>query len=490
MASIFNVHPVKSFFQLIMALTFCVAVDGKPNIVFVFTDDQAPDTVAAGKIWEADSSGIQTPNMDRLYHDGTSFSRAYNIGAWHGAVCVASRSMLNSGRFLWYSQRAEKSRFSEMIQNQRLWSQRMKAAGYETYMTGKWHIEAPVEKLFDHVTNVRLGMPKTVKNSYNRPVAGRPDTWLPWDESHGGYWEGGKHWSEVLADDAGSFIKQAAAEKKPFFMYLAFNAPHDPRQSPQSFVDMYPLDKVLVPKNFSPLNPHHSAMGLGAQDQTGMRDETLLPFPRTGFAVRTHRREYQALITHLDVQIGRIVSALKQAGVSENTYIILTSDHGLALGRHGLIGKQNMYEHSLRVPFVITGPDIPKGRSLDTRIYLQDAMATTLELAGADREGIDFKSVLPLVKGERKVQYETIYAAFSARSQRAVIDGDHKMILYPADRSVLLFNLADDPLEMNDLANQPDSMGIKKRLFTRLRDLQKQTGDTLDLAEIFKDLAS
>lgn len=484
---------MKAILHAIAALT-CLAVSasaaGKPNIVFVLTDDQAPDTVAAGKIWGAGSSGIRTPNMDRLYHDGTSFSRAYNMGAWHGAVCVASRSMLNSGGFLWHARRAEQNKFSDMIRNARFWSQRMKAAGYETYMTGKWHVETPVGKLFDHVAVVRPGMAGTVKKAYNRPIEGKPDAWLPWDESNGGYWTGGKHWSEVVADDAETFIKQAAAEQKPFFMYLAFNAPHDPRQSPKEFVDMYPLDQVRVPENFLTINPHHAAMGLGPQDLTGMRDETLAPFPRTEFAVKTHRREYQALVSHLDVQIGRILAAIEKAGVSGTTHVILTSDHGLALGRHGLMGKQNMYEHSLRVPFVITGPGIPKGKSIDARIYMQDAMATSLELAGADNEGVDFTSVLPLVKGERKVQYQTIYGAFTARGQRAVIDGDHKMILYPADKTVMLFNLAKDPLEMNDLANQPESADLKKRLFTRLLEAQKQTGDPLDLTKQFPSLTN
>jgi len=454
----------------------------KPNIVFILTDDQAPDTVAAGKIWDAGTCGIRTPHMDRLYQNGTSFNRAYNMGAWTAAVCVSSRSMLVTGRFLWHAQVAEKNGYRDQLENRSFWPQRMKSAGYTTYMSGKWHVEAPVKRLFDHTAHVRLGMPKTVNKSYNRPVEGKPDTWLPWDESNGGYWEGGKHWSEVLADDAEAFIRQAAEEKAPFFMYLAFNAPHDPRQSPKSFVDMYPLEQVRVPANFLTKNPHYSAMGIGPQNMSGMRDETLAPFPRTEFAIKTHRREYQALVTHLDAQVGRIIEALADSGLSGNTYVIMTSDHGLALGRHGLMGKQNMYEHSLRVPFVITGPDIPKGRSIDTRIYMQDAMPTSLELAGAENNGVEFRSVLPLVKEERARPHESIYGAYGQRAQRAVIDGNHKMILYPADKTVMIFDLAKDPLEMNDIAARPESVEIKKRLFARLRELQKQTGDTLDLS--------
>ena len=478
---------LKTIVPLLCLACLASAAPSRPNIVFILTDDQAPDTVAAGNIWDAGSSGIRTPNMDRLYHDGTSFSRVYNMGAWTGAVCVSSRAMLATGRFLWHARTAETNGYRELLDGRRFWSQRMKAAGYKTYMCGKWHIETPVERIFDRTAHVRLGMPNTVPAAYNRPPEGKPDTWLPWDESNGGYWAGGKHWSEVLADDATEFIRQAAAEKSPFFMYLAFNAPHDPRQSPKSFVDMYPLEQVRVPANFLTSNPHHAAMGLGPQNMKGMRDEALAPFPRTETAVKTHRREYQALITHLDSQIGRILEALGRSGLAENTCVILTSDHGLALGRHGLMGKQNLYEHSLRVPFVITGPGIPKGKSIDTRIYMQDAMATSLDLAGADAKEVEFKSVLPLLKDTAKPPHESIYAAYGPKAQRAVIDGDHKMILYPADKTVMIFDLAKDPLEMHDIAGQPESAPVRARLFAKLLELQTMTGDPLDLSGFAPD---
>lgn len=477
--------------HFLLALAGCAAIHaaGKPNIVFVFTDDQAPDTIAAANVWGVGPGVIRTPHLDRLAAGGTRFSQAYNMGAWTGAVCVSSRSMLNTGRFLWHAFAAEKSDYRDLVRDRRLWSQRMKAAGYDTYMAGKWHVQTPVEKLFDHVAHVRLGMPTTVPAAYNRPRAGQPDTWLPWDESNGGYWVGGKHWSEVLADDATTFIQQAAAAGKPFFMYLAFNAPHDPRQSPREYVDRYPLDRIPLPENFLPVNPHHVAMGLGPASMKAMRDEALAPFPRTELAVKTHRREYYALVSHLDAQIGRILGALDGAGLSDNTYVILTADHGLALGRHGLFGKQNLFEHSLRVPFIIRGPGIPRGEVRDARIYLQDAMATTLDLAGADTAGLDFRSVMPLVRGERQTQYGSIYGAFAAKHQRAVIDGHHKLVLYPASRTTLLFDLAADPLEMTDLAGGPDSLGLRRRLFAKLRETQRQTGDPLDLTKAYPELA-
>lgn len=464
-------------------------ISRKPNIIFILTDDQAPDTVASANLWGVDARMIRTPNMDKLAADGTRFSQAYNMGAWHGAVCVASRSMLNSGRFLWQAERGEREKFSGMIRNRKFWSQRMKAAGYRTCMAGKWHVKAPLDKLFDSVTCPLPGYLEPTGNQYLRPVEGKPDTWSPVDPANGGFWHDGKHWSERLADDAVGLIAGAAKDDAPFFLYLAFNAPHDPRQAPDEFIAMYPPARMAVPENFLPRNPHYANMNLGPEGAKAMRDESLAPFPRTTLAVRTHRAEYHACVSHLDAQIGRVLDALEQSGLAGNTHVILTSDQGLAVGRHGLMGKQNMYEHSVRVPFIIRGPGIPTGEVRDERIYMQDAMATVLDLAGANAADVDFHSLMPLLRHERGgPRHDAIYGAFTANGQRMVIDGNHKMILYPAARTVLLFDLAKDPLELRDLSGEADSTPLQRRLFTRLRALQKQTGDTLDLGKSYPDL--
>jgi choline-sulfatase len=471
-----------------LLLLATAAIGARPNIVFILTDDQAVDTITASRVWEAPE--LRTPHLDRLVADGTTFANAYNMGAWHGAVCVASRSMLQTGKFLWPTRQAEATRFRELVGAGRFWSQRMKAAGYTTLMAGKWHVEAPLDTLFDQVLHPRPGMPKSVPAAYQRPHEGGEDPWDPCDESIGGFWEGGRHWSEVTADDAEALIRDAAADRdQPFFLYLAFNAPHDPRQSPREFIDLHPPASVRPPSNFLPVNPHHAAMGLGPMNGKALRDEALAPFPRSPAAIQTHRREYRAIVSHLDAQIGRVLAALQSHGLRENTVVILTSDHGLALGRHGLMGKQNLYEHSIRVPFLIAGPGIPKQRSIATRIHLQDAMATALDLAGADRSGIDFRSLLPLLRGEPGDHDGVIYAAMFPKAQRAIIEGDHKLVLYPESSTRLLFNLADDPLETRDLAGDPDQAPRMKSLFARLMEEQRKTGDPLDLKPAFPGLA-
>ncbi|MFM7739699.1 MAG: sulfatase-like hydrolase/transferase [Planctomycetota bacterium] len=453
------------------------AEHSRPNILLILTDDQAVDTLAAWGTWGNDAQVVKTPHLDRLVARGTSFTRAYNMGSYSPAVCVCSRGMLISGQSLWKTERLQKDRFRGLQSAGKLWPQRMKAAGYETWMSGKWHVDAPVEELFDHVSHVRPGMPASVDSAYNRPPLGKPDEWSPWETALGGYWQGGKHWSEVLADDAEDFLREAAGGDLPFFMYLAFNAPHDPRQTPRDYVEAYPQERVPVPANFLPINQDHEAMGLGPASREGLRDEVLAPFPRTEDAVRLHRREYYALVTHLDAQIGRILEALESSGMAERTVVIFTSDHGLAVGRHGLMGKQNMYEHSLRVPFVIAGPGIPRGKSDPTPIYLQDAMATALELAGADASEIDFRSLLPLIHGERSEQYSRIYAMYMRDRQRAVIEGKWKLIEYPVNEKVQLFNLEEDPQEQRDLAGAVESREILERLGNAANDWAKKDLD-------------
>ena len=448
----------------------------KPNVLFLFADDFTFEAVRA-----FGHTDVDTPNLDRLSARGTTFTRAYNMGSWSGAVCVASRTMLITGRSVWSADAIYKTTDKER-QAGVLWPQLMSKAGYRTFMTGKWHIQTDAAKCFDVTRDVRAGMPKTVPASYNRPLAGQPDPWNAADRSIGGFWEGGKHWSEVVADHALDFLAEAKKGGEPFFIYAAFNAPHDPRQSPQEYLDRYPLDRIAMPANFLPKYPHADAIGCSHK----LRDENLAPMPRTELAVKTHRREYYALITHLDAQIGRILDGLEKAGQAENTWIFFTADHGLAVGHHGLFGKQNMYDHSVRVPFIVAGPGVPKGAKNDAAIYLQDVMATALDLAGAERPPhVFFHSLRPLLGGGRAEScYPTGFCAY-LELQRAITHDGWKLILYPKAKVARLYHLADDPGEARDLAADPAHAERRRDLFKRLLALQKELADKVDLTAAF-----
>lgn len=447
----------------------------QPNLLFLFADDHAFE--ALGALGKED---VETPHLDRLAARSVRFERAYNMGSWSGAVCIASRTMLNTGRYLWRAQAVEKSLAQER-EASRLWPQMLRAAGYHTALTGKWHVAVPPEALFNETRHVRAGMPKTVESSYNRPLAGAQDAWSPSDPTLGGFWEGGRHWSEVTADDAIDFIREGRERTQPWFIYSAFNAPHDPRQSPAEFVAKYPPARVKVPGDFLPLYPHAEAIGAGP----ALRDEKLAPFPRTEHAVKVHRGEYFALITHLDAQIGRIMEALEQSGQSGDTWIFFTADHGLAVGHHGLFGKQNMYEHSLRVPLLVAGPGVAPG-VVDAPVYLQDVMATCLDLAGVEKPAhVEFQSLLPLIRREsRQATAQPVYGAY-LDLQRAVIVDSMKLIAYPKARLLRLYDLAADPDERHDLAQHPTHATAIRRCFAELVALQQKMDDPLDLASVF-----
>jgi choline-sulfatase len=440
----------------------------KPNFVFIFADDQAYNTIGA-----LGNDEIRTPHLDRLVKEGTTFTHAYNMGAWHGAICVASRTMLNTGKTVWRARELEKTLNKTYAATGKSWAQRMEKVGYQTRMTGKWHVKLPADKSFQKAVEPKPGMPKTVKSSYNRPIEGQKDAWSPYDKSIGGFWEGGKHWSEVVADHGISFIDEMKKSDDPFFMYLAFNAPHDPRQSPKPFVDMYPYKDVSLPLPFYKEFP----FDIGSNK---IRDEKLAPFPRTEYAVKVNRAEYYAIITHMDEHIGRILDAVEASGEKDNTWIVFTADHGLGCGHHGLMGKQNQFDHSVRVPFMVVGPGIAKGKKISTPIYLQDVMATALDLADADKEGVEFKSLLPQIQGKSTKHYDAIYGSYTT-TQRMVTADHHKLIVYPKVKREQLFDLKKDPLEEKDLSKNPEYAEVKKKLYAKLKALQKELGDPLKL---------
>ena len=478
---------------LILLLTLEAQAE-KPNIVFIFADDQTFESLGS-----LNNNEIHTPNLDRLQEMGVTFSHAFNQGSWCPAVCVSSRTMLNTGKFVWraacYSKKAmlKEDRNMpadmpdytvKMEQPKGYWPEYMNAAGYDTYMAGKWHVSKKASEVFDVTGTVRGGMPNQTQSRYDRTmVEGDTDTWRPYDTSKNGYWKGGKHWSEVLGDEALGFIETAAKEDAPFFIYLGFNAPHDPRQSPKKYVDMYPLDKISVPESFIPEYPYFTEATGGMK----LRDERLAPYPRTPYSVKLNRQEYYAIITHMDAQIGRILDAIEASGKADNTYIMFTADHGLAVGDHGFIGKQNMYDRSMRVPFLISGPSVPQNKVVDEMIYLQDAMSTALDIAGSPAiADVDYQSLLPLCDGKSKTKYEAMYGAYVG-TQRMIRTERYKMIIYPMVNVVRLYDLKKDPEEMKDLASLKKYRKTLDQLFVQFKALQKEVNDPLDVEVYFRN---
>ena len=451
------------------------SVSQKPNFLFMICDDLMFRTIHA-----LNNHEVHTPNIDRLVSRGCAFTHSFHQGSWSGAVCIASRTMLNSGLTGFRAQKG--------VDHVHTWGQTLGIAGYDTYICGKWHLDTTVlQRSFKEMGPVGPGMLSSTPidgAAYDRP---RPDdTWEPWDESLKGHWIHTGLWRNEVPDriqhsDAmytDCFIdhltNRAAKRDAPFFMYLGFNSPHDPRQSPREYVDRYPQDKIEIPPDYLPVHPFD-------QGDFTIRDEMLAPFPRTREAVQLHRREYYALITYVDAQIGRVLDALERSGKENNTYVILTADHGLAVGEHGLMGKQNLYDCSVRMPLLIVGPGIQAGRRVDHLVYQHCMYATTCELAGISvPEAVEFPSLAPLLRGGDEPVYDEVFSYY-LHYQRMVRTTTHKLIAYPQIYKIQLFDIEHDPWEMHDLADDPASAEIKKDVMGRLVKMQKELDDPLKL---------
>ena len=258
-------------------------------------------------------------------------------------------------------------------------------------------------------------------------------------------------------------------------MYVGFNAPHDPRQSPEHCLRRYPKEKIEIPPNYLPEHPFD-------EGDHRIRDEILAPFPRTREAVQLHRSEYYSIITHLDEQIGLILTALQRSGKADNTYVILTADHGLAVGQHGLMGKQNMYDHSVRMPLLICGPGIRKRKRVDELVYQHSMFATTCELAGVPvPKSVEFPSLADFVTGSGAAKHDAVFSYYRD-FQRMVRTREHKLIVYPQIGRQQLFDLTKDPWETKDVSEESGYREVCATLFARLRGFQRELEDKLDLS--------
>jgi arylsulfatase A-like enzyme/metal-dependent hydrolase (beta-lactamase superfamily II) len=426
---------------------------GRWNVLFLLTDDQRADTIAA-----LGNPHIETPNLDRLVHDGTAFTRAYCMGSLQGAVCVPSRAMMLTGRTLF--------RVHEDLAGQDTWPEAFSRQGYTTFLTGKWHNQqASALRSFQKGKAIFFG---GMGDPYSLPVRDISQEHTLSDER-----VSGKHSVEQFADAASEFLR-AQTDASPFLCYIAFNLPHDPRVAASEYHRRYNANIPPLPRNFQPQH----AFNNGALT---LRDEELAPWPRTPEVVRQHLADYYASITFLDSQVGRILDALRASGQYERTIIVFTSDHGLAIGSHGLFGKQNLYDHSMRSPLVIAGPGIPKGRRSDAMCYLLDVFPTLGALTGVSApEGNEGRSLVPSLADSPRGHRESIFTAY-ADAQRAVRDDRWKLIVYPKVNKTQLFDLKRDPIEMLDLANDANHAGEVTRLLSMLKGWQGRLGDSLAL---------
>jgi arylsulfatase A-like enzyme len=343
----------------------------------------------------------------------------------------------------------------------------LRRAGYTTFGVGKWHNGPPLyARCFSSGENIFFGgMSDHLKVPVNDfdPTGQYPAS---------GRRVGAKFSSEMFADSAIGFLRRQPRET-PFCAYVAFTAPHDPRMAPRDFADLYPPDKIALPKNYMPMHPFDNG-------EMKVRDEMLAPHPRTPQVVREHIAAYYAMITHLDHHMGRVLEALSAAGHAENTIVIFAADNGLAVGQHGLFGKQNLYDHSMRVPLVIGGPGLPRGQRADSLCYLLDLFPTLCQLTGQPVPAtVEGRSLMPVLRDPKARVRDSVFFAYR-HFQRAVRTERWKLIKYNVggQQTTQLFDIQNDPLELRNLA---DDAARVREMTALLKKWMRETDDALDL---------
>ena len=425
-----------------------------PNIILIVSDDQRPDTVAA-----LGNSIIRTPHLDHLVQHGSVFLNA----TCANPICTPSRGEILTGCTGIRNQVFDFGR--TLDPSLKTLPEPFNEAGYATWYCGKWHNDGRPDK---HGYQATQGL----------YTGGGGKWWQPQTDYRGHPISGYKGWifrdsndaplpdlgvgltPDISARIADAAIEVINAATSPYLLHVNFTAPHDPLLIPRGYENLYAPAEIPLPENFQADHPFDHG-------NRGGRDEALLPIPRTKTLVQADLVAYYAVISHMDAQIGRIMTAIGDRGQTDSTIIVFTSDHGLAMGSHGLRGKQNMYEHTIRVPMIFAGPGIPKGKKWQGHAYLRDLFPTLLELAHLPPVRCDGKSQVPVLRGQAPSMYDFTVGYFRD-SQRMIRTNQWKLIDYPLVNKTQLFDLKNDPLERHDLSTAAEYDELKTRLSAQL----------------------
>ena len=451
----------------IVLLPFVSLAAQKPNIILLISDDQRPDTIAA-----LGNQIIQTPHLDRLVSLGTTFTRA----TCANPLCVPSRAELLTGQTGFRN--GVHPPINQPDLDQRTLGQALIAGGYHTYWVGKWMIAGrPSSRGFQE----SLGLFSSGKrpDSPQYDAAGRQVTgyrgWMFQSDDRQLFPELGVGLTPDIeskfADAALEFIQRD--HDNPYFLQINFTAPHDPLLTPPGWENAYPSKQIPLPANFQGRHPFDHGNFSG-------RDEQLNTWPRRKKDIQRDLATYYAVISYMDQQIGRVLDALMEKDPKlDNTVVIFTSDHGLALGSHGLMGKQNMYEHTIGIPLIMAGGNLPRSETRAAQCYLRDLYPTICELARIEvLPSVEATSLMPVIRKELDEVYPFIIGYFNDK-QRMIRMQNWKYIFYPEIPRKQLFHLGSDPHELHDLSGKKQAVSIMEQLHQEMVVWLQNHGDPL-----------
>lgn len=433
---------------VIMTLSLSSLGQERPNIIFLLADQ-----------WRASATGyagdpnIKTPNLDKLSEEGFNFKNAVSVLP----ACTPYRASLLTGR---YPTSTGMFLNDASLPDEELCIAEVLAAnGYKTAYIGKWHLDGRGRK--DYIPPERrqgFDYWKTaeVDHNYNHShyYAGNSDKMRFWD----GY--------DVFAqtEDASQFIREQSLTEQPFVLFVSYGTPHFPHHTaPEEYKKKYPLENIKLPPNVPP----------------EMED-----------IARKEAQGYYAHCEALDESIGELLAEIEKAGISENSIVVFTSDHGEMLGSHGVrpTQKQVPWAESARIPFLLRWPATfgVKEQVMEYPLNTPDIFPTLLGLAGISIppsvEGDDLSGMME--RGEDDKNHAALYMAVAPfnrfaelrKEYRAVKTGQYTYVR-GIDGPWLLFDDLKDPLQMDNLVDKPEYSALQKEMEQRLNSLLEKVGD-------------
>ena len=463
--------------------------DTRPNILFIFSDDHAYQSISA-----YDSIVNKTPNLDRIANEGMRFDRAFVTNS----ICGPSRAVVLTGKY---------GHLNGFVRNgntfnghQQTVSKLLQQSGYETAVIGKWHLKStPVG--FDYY-HVLIG-----QGPYYNPPMKTTDGPV----NHVGYT------TEIITDQALKYLKQRRDPDKPFFLMYQHKAPHRNWQPGPNEINNYNNETIPEPIT---LFDDYKGRTSAARNQEMTVKEHLTRFdlkldpPRNltpeqlkvwndaydeknaeleklnlegddliRWKYQRYVKDYLRCIDSVDKNVGRVLDYLEESGLAENTIVIYTSDQGWYLGEHGWYDKRWMYEESFRTPLMVRWPGKIKPGTVNTDMVMNlDFAQTFLDIAGADQpDDMQGASMKPVFEGNtpddwRKSVYYHYYefpGAHSVARHNGVRTERYKLINFYENKEWELFDLKEDPNELNSVYDDPDYADIKKDLEVELQRLQE-----------------
>lgn len=443
----------------------------RPNVLFMIADDHRFSGMG-----HVGREAVRTPTLDALGARGATFRKTYIMGGLSGAVCVPSRATVHTGASVFrgsgdVEEVASPSNYGRLNEGYDTLAGTFRDAGYHTFATGKWHNDK--KSFADGFCSGGSIFFGGMSDHLAVPI----HDFDPTGEYPGSAQYTGDGFSTDLFTDAAIDFLDGYDADDPFFLYLAFTSPHDPRMAPEEYAAEYDPDDIELPPNFTPEHPFDNG-------EMRIRDEDLAAYPRTEEETRRHIADYYAMITHQDAHIARVLDALDRNGHGEDTIVVYTADHGLGVGQHGLLGKQNLYDHSVRVPMIVAGPGVRVGAEVDEMVCLYDVFPTVCDLTGTPvPDSVESRSFAGLATGASATGRESAFSVYRD-IQRMVTDGEWKLIRYyraegrdkGVDR-VQLFHVAEDPWELRDLSQDAAHAGRLRALAETMTGWMRDAGD-------------